>query len=69
MEGFTRPFSVSCSNHEGNGLLRIQQWDGKKWNMVSGWITPDRKMVRGLVEKAAIQESAKFKYKKRSDCK
>jgi len=69
MEGFTRPFNVSCANHEGNGLLRIQQWDGKKWNMVSGWITPDRKMVRGLVEKAAVQEAAKFKYKKRADCK
>lgn len=69
MEGFTRPFNVSCSNHEGNGLLRIQQWNGKKWNMVSGWITPDRKMVRGLVEKAAVQEAAKFKYQKRADCK
>jgi branched-chain amino acid transport system substrate-binding protein len=69
MEGYTRPFQISCANHEGNGLLRIQQWTGKEWKMVSGWITPDRKMVRGLVEKAAVQEAAKFKYAKRTDCK
>jgi len=68
MEGFTRPFKVSCANHEGNGLLRIQQWDGKQWKMVSGWISPDRKMVRDLVEKAAVQEAAKFKYEKRANC-
>jgi len=68
MEGFTRPFKVSCANHEGNGLLRIQQWDGKQWKMVSGWITPDRKMVRDMVEKAAVQEAAKFKYEKRANC-
>ncbi len=69
LEGFTRPFSVSCANHEGNGLLRIQQWDGNKWSMVSGWITPMRKLVRIQVEKAAIKEAAKFKYKKRAGCK
>jgi len=69
LEGFTRPFRVSCANHEGNGQLRIQQWDGKKWNMVSGWITPMRALVRVEVEKAAIKEAAKFGYTKRANCK
>jgi len=69
LEGFTRPFSVSCANHEGNGQLRIQQWDGKKWSMVSGWITPMRAMVRAEVEKAASKEAGKLGYKKRANCK
>jgi branched-chain amino acid transport system substrate-binding protein len=69
LEGFTVPIRVSCANHEGNGLLRIQQWDGKNWKMVSGWITPMRKMVRAEVEKAAIKEAAKFKYAKRANCR
>ena len=69
LEGFTRPFRVSCANHEGNGQLRIQQWDGKKWKMVSGWIVPMRALVRAEVEKAAIKEAARWKYKKRANCK
>ncbi|MEN8259769.1 MAG: ABC transporter substrate-binding protein [Pseudomonadota bacterium] len=66
--GFAKPFKVSCADHEGNGLMHIQQWDGKKWNKVSGWITPDRKLVRALVEQAAVKEAAKFGYKKRANC-
>ncbi len=66
--GFMPPFKVSCANHEGNGKMRIQQWDGKNWNMVSGWITPMRKLVRAEVVKAAITEAAKFGYKKRKNC-
>ncbi|HUT47788.1 MAG TPA: ABC transporter substrate-binding protein [Alphaproteobacteria bacterium] len=69
MKGFTRPINITCRDHEGNGSLRIQQWDGKQWKMVSDWITPMRKMVRAEVEKAAVAESAKFKYEKRKDCK
>jgi branched-chain amino acid transport system substrate-binding protein len=68
LEGFTKPFKVSCANHEGNGQLLIQQWDGKKWNLVSDWITPMRELVRAEVEKAAIKEAAKFKYEKRENC-
>ncbi len=68
LAGFTVPFKVSCANHEGNGLLRIQQWDGKNWNMVSDWIEPMRDMVRPLIEKAAVTEAAKLKYTKRANC-
>jgi branched-chain amino acid transport system substrate-binding protein len=69
MGGYTKPFHVTCANHEGNGEMMIQQWDGKKWNIVSGWITPMRKLVRAEVIKAAVKEAAKFNYKKRTDCK
>jgi len=69
MAGYTRPFKVSCSNHESNGQMMIQQWDGKQWKIVSNWITPMRKLVRAEVQKAAVKEAAKFKYGKRKDCK
>jgi branched-chain amino acid transport system substrate-binding protein len=68
LKNFTKPIKVTCADHEGNGPVLIQQWDGKKWNIVSDWITPMRDVVRPALEKAAMQEAAKFKYKKR-DCK
>lgn len=53
LEGFTKPIRVTCEDHEGNGPVYIQQWDGSKWNKVSDWISPMREIVRPLVEKAA----------------
>ena len=31
----------------------IQQWNGKKWSMVSKWIKPMRAVIRPMIEKAA----------------
>jgi len=53
MEGFTRPVKVSCIDHETGGPIIIQQWDGKKWSMVSDWIPTMRDVVRPMVEEAA----------------
>jgi branched-chain amino acid transport system substrate-binding protein len=53
LEGFTQPIKVTCEDHEGNGPVFIQQWDGKQWNRVSDWISPMREVVRPLIEKAA----------------
>lgn len=44
---------VSCTDHGGSGLVRFQQWDGKKWNAVSEWISGDRELVRKMVEESA----------------
>lgn len=52
-DGFTRPVKVTCEDHEGSGPVLIQQWDGKKWNLVSDWIPPIREVVRPMVEEAA----------------
>ena len=41
LKGFTHPVKVTCEDHEGNGPVLIQQWDGKKWNIVSEWIAAD----------------------------
>ncbi len=53
LKDFTKPVKVSCEDHETMGPVRIQQWDGTKWNFVSDWIKPMRDVVRPLIEKAA----------------
>jgi branched-chain amino acid transport system substrate-binding protein len=50
LEDFTNPVKVSCEDHETMGPVRVQQWDGKKWNVVSDWITPMRDVVRPQIE-------------------
>ncbi len=45
--------NVSWDNHEGEGYVTFQQWDGKKWNVVSDWIAPDWKLLRPIIEKSA----------------
>src|SRR5262249_21369364 len=67
MKGFTHTLKVTCEDHEGNGPLLVQQWDGKKWNIVSDWIAPIREVVRPKIEAEAIEEAKKFNYTMR-DC-
>jgi branched-chain amino acid transport system substrate-binding protein len=67
MKGFLHPIKVTCEDHEGNGPVRIQQWDGKKWDIVSDWIAPMRDIVRPKVEAAAVEEGKKLGYTQR-DC-
>jgi len=67
MKGMMRPLRVTCENHEGNGLAFVQQWDGKKWNVVSDWIEPIRDVVRPKLEAEAVVEAKKLNYTMR-DC-
>jgi branched-chain amino acid transport system substrate-binding protein len=67
MKGFGHPIKVSCEDHEGNGPIRIQQWDGKQWKLVSDWIAPMREVVRPKIEAAAVEEGKKLGYTTR-DC-
>jgi branched-chain amino acid transport system substrate-binding protein len=67
MKGLMRPLKVTCDNHEGNGLALVQQWDGKKWSIVSDWIEPMREVVRPKLEAAAVEEGKKLNYTAR-DC-
>ena len=53
LEGFARPIQVTCADHEGNGPVFIQQWDGKQWKKVSDWISPLQEVVRAQIEQAA----------------
>jgi branched-chain amino acid transport system substrate-binding protein len=67
LKGFTHPVKVTCEDHEGNGPVLIQQWDGKKWNIVSDWIPSMRDVVRPKLEAAAVEEGKKLGYTQR-DC-
>jgi branched-chain amino acid transport system substrate-binding protein len=67
MKGFTHPVKVSCEDHEGGGPVLIQQWDGKKWSVVSDWVPVMREVVRPKIEAAAAEEGKKLGYTQR-DC-
>jgi branched-chain amino acid transport system substrate-binding protein len=53
--GLMQPMKTTCEDHEGGGLVRVQQWDGRKWVAASDWITPMQDYVRGLVEESAAK--------------
>ena len=46
---------ISCADHEGSGLVKFQQWDGKQWHAVTDWISGDRAMTRPMVEESAAK--------------
>ena len=53
--GLMQPLKVSCMDHEGGGAVKFLRWDGKRWNAVTDWMEPDRKLVRAKVEQSAAQ--------------
>jgi branched-chain amino acid transport system substrate-binding protein len=53
--GLMPTIKVSCMDHEGSGLVKFQQWDGANWKVITGWMEPDRKLVREKVEADAAQ--------------
>ena len=55
LAGFAQPLKVTCEDHEGNGPVYIQQWNGETWDRVSDWISPMREVVRAQIEKAAAE--------------
>ena len=67
MKGLIAPSRSPARTTRGTALAQVQQWDGKKWNIVSDWIEPMRDVVRPKLEEAAIEEAKKLGYTKR-DC-
>lgn len=67
MKGFTHPVKVTCEDHEGAGPVMFEQWDGKKWSIVSDWIPTMKDVVRPKIEAAAVEEGKKLGYTMR-DC-
>ncbi len=52
--GLVSPLKTSCFDHEGGGLVKVQQWDGDKWVLITDdWIEPDWGLTRPLVEASA----------------
>lgn len=52
-ENLFHSINVTWDNHEGEGYVTFQQWDGKKWNVVSDWIAPDWALLRPIIEKSS----------------
>jgi branched-chain amino acid transport system substrate-binding protein len=48
---FAPAFSVSCENHGGSGMAKIQQWDAdsQTWSVITDWISADRSVVDPLI--------------------
>ena len=52
-QGLLQPIQLSCSEHEGGGAARVQQWDGAHWQQITDWIQADRSLLRPLIEAKA----------------
>ncbi|NHN79668.1 ABC transporter substrate-binding protein [Azotobacter chroococcum] len=48
--GLMQPLRLSCSDHEGGGAAKVQQWDGARWNLLTDWVPADRQTLRPLIE-------------------
>ncbi|ANA35449.1 hypothetical protein R82526_03097 [Ralstonia mannitolilytica] len=53
--GLLPEIQTSCSNHEGSGKVKIQQWDGSKWVVVSDWVEGNKGLVHPLFKATAAQ--------------
>lgn len=52
-ENLFHSINVTWDNHEGDGYVTFQKWDGQKWNVVSDWIAPDWALLRPIIEKSS----------------
>jgi branched-chain amino acid transport system substrate-binding protein len=52
-KGLFHSIHVTWQDHEGQGRVTFQQWDGGKWKVVSDWIAPDWALLRPIIENSA----------------
>ena len=60
-EGMMKPLKLSCSDHQGADVARVQQWDGKEWKVISDYYTADR----DVLDKLVAEQSAKYAVEKK----
>jgi branched-chain amino acid transport system substrate-binding protein len=65
--GLLPEIHTSCSNHEGSGMVKIQQWDGSKWVVLSDWLEGNKALIHPLFQ-ASAQQYAKEKGITPRDC-
>ncbi len=53
--GLLPEVKTSCSNHEGSGKVKIQQWDGEKWVVLSDWIEGNKALIHPLFQADAAK--------------
>ena len=56
-EGLAPPTTLSPTDHQGGGMGRVAQWDGKRWVPKSDWLAADQDLVWQLIRTS----SAEFK--------
>jgi branched-chain amino acid transport system substrate-binding protein len=60
--GMFPPVKTSCDDHEGSGAVKVQQWDGKKWNAITpNWIVGDKALTRKLLDESSAKYAAEKK--------
>jgi branched-chain amino acid transport system substrate-binding protein len=53
--GLLPDVKTSCSNHEGSGKVKIQQWDGTKWTVLTDWIEGNKALIHPLFQAEAAK--------------
>lgn len=48
--GLTQNLQLTPADHEGGGAVRVQQWNGAAWTLVSDWVQADRATLRPLID-------------------
>jgi branched-chain amino acid transport system substrate-binding protein len=65
--GLFPPVKTSCADHEGSGMVKFEQWDGKAFKNLTPFMAGDRAMVRKMVDEGA-EKYAKEKGVTPRDC-
>ena len=65
--GMFPPIKTSCEDHEGSGMVRFQQWDGKGFKPLTPFMAGDKDLVRKMVDESAAKYAAEKKITPR-DC-
>jgi len=65
--GMFPPIKTSCLDHEGSGMVRFQQWDGKSFKPLTPFMTGDKELVRKMVDESAAKYAVEKKITPR-DC-
>lgn len=57
---FGPPITMSCENHGGSGMVRVQQWDANagKWNLITEFTEPDQEVLQPLIEEDSAAYAA-----------
>jgi branched-chain amino acid transport system substrate-binding protein len=67
-EDMLKSIKVSCADHEGARTARIQQWNGKTWDVISGWYTADETMTDPIVKEVSAKYASERKIVPRDLC-
>ena len=51
--GVMRPLSTSCADHMGSTAVRIETWDGKKWEITSDYYEADAQILKPMIKAGA----------------